>query len=86
MAASAASRAALSPPSSGTFLEISFRRLLNSCEDIIAGDNKGREDLTAWQSSPVFHHVSLHLNANGLPFAVCVPCSCTVAAEWHTST
>lgn len=47
----------LPPPLSGSFLEISFRRLLASCEDIVAGDNKGREDLTSWQRSPVFHHV-----------------------------
>ena len=47
----------LPPPTSGLFLEISFRRLLKSCAEIMAGDNKGREDLTAWQRSPVFHHV-----------------------------
>lgn len=50
----------LPPPTSGLFLEISFRRLLKSCAEIMAGDNKGREDLTAWQRSPVFHHVGLH--------------------------
>ena len=47
----------LPPPTSGLFLEISFRRLLKSCAEIMLGDNKGREDLTAWQRSPVFHHV-----------------------------
>ena len=47
----------LPPPTSGLFLEISFRRLLKSCVEIITGDNKGREDLTMWQRSPVFHHV-----------------------------
>ena len=47
----------LAPPTSGQFLEISFRRLLKSCAEIMAGDNKGRGDLTAWQSSPVFHNV-----------------------------
>ena len=48
----------LPPPSSGVLLEVSFRRLLASCEQIIAGDDKGREDLRGWRSSPVFHHVS----------------------------
>jgi len=80
MAANAATSASLPSPSSGTFLEISFRRLLKSCEEIMAGDNKGREDLTAWQSSPVFHHVSLHPSNVGLPRTVCHPCSCRVAA------
>lgn len=46
----------------------------------MAGDNKGREDLTAWQSSPVFHHVSLHPSNAGLPLTACHPCSCRVAA------
>ena len=45
-------------PCSGQFLEISFRRLLRSCGDIMQGDTKGREDLQDWQHSPVFHHVS----------------------------
>ena len=45
----------LPPPSS--FLETSFRRLLASCQDIVAGDSKGREDLKSWKNSPVFHHV-----------------------------
>ena len=48
----------LPAPCSGQFLEISFRRLLRSCGDIMQGDNKGREDLQDWQHSPVFHHVS----------------------------
>ena len=48
----------LPAPSSGLFLEVSFRRLLASCQDIISGDDKGREDLKEWRRSPVFHHVS----------------------------
>ncbi len=49
----------LPEPSSGLFLEVSFRRLLTSCEEIIAGDSKGRQDFSAanWKTSPVFHHV-----------------------------
>ena len=50
--------ATLPAPSSGLFLEVSFRRLLASCEEIAAGQDKGREDLRHWQNSPVFHHVS----------------------------
>ncbi|KAK9839611.1 hypothetical protein WJX81_000780 [Elliptochloris bilobata] len=46
----------LPPPQSGLFLEVSFLRLLRSCEDIIAGDAKGRADLEEWATSPVFHH------------------------------
>lgn len=56
-----ASDGELPPPSSGVFLEVSFRRLLASCEQIIAGDDKGREDLRSWRSSPVFHHVRCRL-------------------------
>ena len=48
----------LPPPSSGLLLELSFRRLLASCEEIAGGQDKGREDLRQWQTSPVFHHVS----------------------------
>jgi hypothetical protein len=48
----------LPPPSSGLLLELSFRRLLASCEEIAGGQDKGREDLRHWQTSPVFHHVS----------------------------
>ena len=48
----------LPAPTSGLFLEVSFRRLLKSCGDIIEGDSKGREDFKDWRSSPVFHHVS----------------------------
>ncbi|KAK9823753.1 hypothetical protein WJX72_005165 [[Myrmecia] bisecta] len=48
--------AVLPPPQSGQFLEVSFRRLLKSCEEIMAGDSKGRADLQDWRSSPVFHH------------------------------
>ncbi len=42
----------LPPPSSGQFLEIVFRRLLDKCEHTAAG-----EGAHAWQSSPLFHHV-----------------------------
>ncbi len=49
----------LPPPTSGLFLEVSFRRLLASCEDIAGGASTARPDLVAtWRSSPVFHHVS----------------------------
>ena len=47
----------LPPARSGLFLEVSFLRLLRSCEEIIAGDDKGRADLEDWATSPVFHHV-----------------------------
>jgi len=49
----------LPPPQSGLFLEVSFLRLLRSCEEILAGDSKGRSDLEEWATSPVFHHVCL---------------------------
>jgi hypothetical protein len=48
----------LPPPASGLFAEVEFRRLLASCEDVVAGDDKGRPDLRDWAASPVFHHVS----------------------------
>ena len=49
----------LPSPTSGLFLEVSFRRLLASCEDIVAGTSLARPDLIGnWQQSPVFHHVS----------------------------
>jgi len=48
----------LPPPASGQFLEISFRRLLKTCWEIVGGDNKGKRELTAWRGSPLFHHVS----------------------------
>ena len=50
----------LPAPSSGLFLEVSFRRLLKSCIEITEGDSKGRADLASWQTSPVFHHVTTH--------------------------
>jgi len=52
----------LPSPHSGLFLEVSFLRLLRSCEDIIAGDSKGRSDLEEWATSPVFHHVRVQLH------------------------
>jgi hypothetical protein len=48
----------LPPPASGLFAEVEFRRLLASCEEVVAGDDKGRPDLRDWAASPVFHHVS----------------------------
>ena len=52
--------AALPPPTSGLFLEVSFRRLLASCEAVAAGDARGRPDLAVgWETSPVFHHVGV---------------------------
>lgn len=47
--------AALPPPRSGLPLEISFRRLLRSCEEIAAGDCKNRPDLQDFPTSPVYH-------------------------------
>lgn len=44
----------LPPPKSGSYSELSFRRLLKSCDEIAAGDTKGREELQDWQHSPVF--------------------------------
>lgn len=47
----------LPDPTSGIFLEISFRRLLASCESIVAGTSPARPDLANnWQRSPAFHH------------------------------
>lgn len=48
----------LPAPTSGLPLEITFRRLLRSCQQIIVGDTKGRDDLRDWRTSPIFHHVS----------------------------
>lgn len=53
----------LPAPSSNLLLEISFCRLLASCEEIAAGQDKGREDLRQWQRSPTYHHVSMPSNA-----------------------
>ena len=64
--------APLPPPTSGLFLEVSFRRLLRACEAVVGEETDGgdsapgphplsaRPDLKggAWRSSPVFHHVS----------------------------
>lgn len=47
----------LPPPTSGIFLETSFRRSLASCEAVVAGDSQGREELKSWRTSPLFHHV-----------------------------
>jgi len=47
----------LPAPSSNLLLEISLCRLLASCEEIAAGQDKGREDLRQWQTSPTYHHV-----------------------------
>ncbi|KAL3154435.1 SNAP receptor use1 [Trebouxia sp. C0010 RCD-2024] len=44
----------LPQPKSGSYSELSFRRLLKSCDEIAAGDAKGRQDLEDWQHSPVF--------------------------------
>lgn len=44
----------LPPPSSGQFLEISFRRLLSKCEQAAAGNSSLGD---AWPTSPLFHHV-----------------------------
>ena len=51
----------LPPPASGLFLEVSFRRLLASCEATAAGAPPpgARPELAGdgWRVSPVFHHV-----------------------------
>ena len=51
----------LPPPASGLFLEVSFRRLLASCEATAAGTPPpgARPELAGdgWRVSPVFHHV-----------------------------
>lgn len=56
----------LPSPASGLFLEVSFRRLLASCEDIVAGTSIARPDLIGtWRRSPVFHHVRRRRRAGG---------------------
>lgn len=59
----------LAPPSSGLPLEISFRRLLKSCEEVVAGDDKGRSDYQDWATSPAFHAASSALR-NAQDFTV----------------
>ena len=60
----------LPPPKSGSYSELSFRRLLKSCDEIAAGDTKGRDELQDWQHSPVFYQVcSTHLTM----FELCKP-------------
>jgi hypothetical protein len=44
-------------PAPSSNLLLSFCRLLASCEEIAAGQDKGREDLRQWQTSPTYHHV-----------------------------
>lgn len=51
-------------------LEIHFRRLLASCEDIAMGDHKGREDLKSWQVSPAFHQVRKRKQAGAVHFGL----------------
>lgn len=54
-------REELPEPTSGLFLEVSFRRLLASCESIVDGTSTARPDLIdKWRRSPVFHHVGAH--------------------------
>ena len=63
----------LPPPESGLFLEVSFRRLLASCEGVANGVASDASTTVAaapsmlavrpelargWATSPVFHHVS----------------------------
>ena len=36
---------------------LNFQFLLKACEDIAAGNSKGRDDLKNWKSSHAFHHV-----------------------------
>lgn len=36
---------------------LNFQFLLNACEDIAAGNSRGRDDLRNWKSSYAFHHV-----------------------------
>ena len=73
MSATTTTEPELPPPSSGLFLEVSFRRLLASCEGVVNGSGvDGAAATTAapsmlamrpelardWATSPVFHHVS----------------------------
>lgn len=48
---------ALAPPKSGSYSELSFRRLLKNCDEIIAGDVKDRTDLVDWRNSTAFRQV-----------------------------
>lgn len=51
----------LPAPTSGQFLELSFRKLLKNCYDIADGSTPVRKkELVAWRTSPLFHHVGLH--------------------------
>lgn len=59
----------LPPPKSGSYSELSFRRLLKSCDEIAAGDAKGRQDLEDWQHSPVFYQV----RNDGVAYCTLVP-------------
>eukprot|EP00889_Picochlorum_renovo_P008712 jgi/Picre1/35742/NNA_003202.t1 len=34
---------------------LNFERFLQSCEEIAAGDAKGKDSLVDWKNSPVFH-------------------------------
>ena len=36
---------------------LNFQFLLNACEDIAAGNSRGRDDLKNWKASYAFHHV-----------------------------
>lgn len=61
----------LPPPACGLFLEVSFRRLLASCEGVVNGATGNDDTMTTsmttirpelarnWATSPVFHHVSV---------------------------
>jgi hypothetical protein len=69
---SAAQDDELPAPASGLFLEVSFRRLLASCEGVVNGGGGAVDGGSAsttpsmirpelarnWATSPVFHHVS----------------------------
>lgn len=56
----------LPPPTSGLLVEVNFRRFLQCCERIVAGDCLGRTDLCDWQRSPTFHQVRSTLRSYAL--------------------
>ena len=51
--------AELPAPQPGLRAEITFRRQLRACEDVMRGRNTSRPEFATWQSSPVFHKVCL---------------------------
>ncbi|KAL6775753.1 hypothetical protein ACKKBG_A18355 [Auxenochlorella protothecoides x Auxenochlorella symbiontica] len=50
------STATLPSPRTGTFLEVSFRRLLGECEAVVQGSDRSQPEFAHWPVSPLFHH------------------------------